>query len=68
MIVKFGAKPARSSAGGFRNRLRAKMLAQADSVRTRRLRRWSGWAPMYRSWLKVGRSAMYRISLARSRS
>ena len=32
MIVKFGAKPARCSAVGRRNRLRAKMLAQAVSV------------------------------------
>ena len=32
MIVKFGAKFARSSSGGRRNRLRAKMLAQAVSV------------------------------------
>jgi hypothetical protein len=29
MIVKFGANAASSSAGGRRNRLRAKMLAQA---------------------------------------
>ena len=46
MIVKFGANRASSSAGGFRNRLRAKTLAQADSVYTRSDRRWSGWAPM----------------------
>jgi hypothetical protein len=32
MIVKFGLKLARSSADGRRNRLRAKMLAQAVSV------------------------------------
>ena len=32
MIVKLGAKLARSSAEGRRNRLRAKMLAQAVSV------------------------------------
>jgi hypothetical protein len=31
-IVKFGAKPASSGAEGRRNRLRAKMLAQAVSV------------------------------------
>ena len=32
MIVKLGTKVARSSRGGRRNRLRAKMLAQAVSV------------------------------------
>ena len=32
MIVKLGANAARSSRGGRRNRLRAKMLAQAVSV------------------------------------
>ena len=32
MIVKFGAKPARCSTVGRRNRLPAKMLAQAVSV------------------------------------
>ena len=32
MIVKFGANAARSAAVGRRNRLRAKMLAQAVSV------------------------------------
>ena len=32
MIVKFGRKPLSSSALGRRNRLRAKMLAQAVSV------------------------------------
>ena len=46
MIVKFGAKVARSSDGGFRKRLRAKMLAHAVSVSTRSDRRCSGSAPM----------------------
>jgi hypothetical protein len=32
MMVKFGRKPARSLAGGRRNRFRAKMLAHAVSV------------------------------------
>jgi hypothetical protein len=32
MMVKLGAKASRSAAGGRRNRLRAKMLAHADSV------------------------------------
>ena len=32
MIVKLGAKAERSSRGGWRNRLREKMLAQAVSV------------------------------------
>jgi hypothetical protein len=49
-IVKFGTNDARSSAGGRRNRLRAKMLAHAVSEYTRSDRRCSGCAPMYRSW------------------
>ena len=57
MIVKLGANVASSARGGRRNRLRAKMLAQAVSVYTRRLRRWVGWAPMYRSWAYSSRSA-----------
>ena len=56
-IVKLGAKVARSACGGFRNRLRAKMLAQADSVVTRSDRRWAACAPTYRSWLYVDRAA-----------
>ena len=56
MIVKFGTKPGRSSRGGRRNRLRAKMLAQAVSVTTRRLRRCASCAPMYMSCAYSGRS------------
>ena len=50
MIVKFGLKRARSDADGRRKRFRAKTLAHAVSVYTRRLRRCPGWAPMKQSW------------------
>ena len=50
MIVKLGTKDGRSSRGGRRKRLRAKTLAHAVSVYTRRLRRCVGCAPMYMSW------------------
>jgi hypothetical protein len=45
MIVKFGTNSRRDSRDGRMNRLRAKMLAHAVSVYTRRLRRCAGCAP-----------------------
>ena len=49
MIVKLGANSASCSRVGVRNRLRAKMLAQAVSVYTRSERRWAAAAPMKQS-------------------
>ncbi len=68
MIVKFGAKAARSAAAGRRNRLRAKRLAQAVSVYTRSERRCPGCAPMWQSWAYRSRSAQYATRRARRRS
>ena len=57
MIVKFGSKPRCSSGVVRRNRLRAKMLAQAVSVMTRSRRWWTGSAPIRQSWAYRSRSA-----------